>query len=68
MVLKDSETYKDVYIKSSKSHAERLIELNARTLLRELPQGHNFRVDANGRIKQRTQPNRNIDQMQSNNN
>jgi hypothetical protein len=48
-----SENYKNVYIKSSKSHAERLIELNARTLLSQLPQGKNFRVDANGRIRSR---------------
>ena len=40
-VLKDSDMYKDVYIKSSKSHAERLIELNARTLLNQIPQGKN---------------------------
>lgn len=52
-VLKDSDMYKDVYIKSSKSHAERLIELNARTLLNQIPQGKNFRVDASGRIRVR---------------
>jgi hypothetical protein len=53
MALKDSDHHKDIYLKSSKSHAERLIELNARTLLRQLPQGNNFRVDANGRIRAR---------------
>lgn len=52
--LKDSTMYKDVYLKSSKSHAERLIELNARAILRELPNGRSLRVDANGRIKQRS--------------
>ncbi|WAR17905.1 hypothetical protein MAR_032499 [Mya arenaria] len=52
-VLKDTAPYKQVFIKSSKSHAERLIELNARTLLRQLPQGKNFRVAANGRIRTR---------------
>ena len=54
-VLKDSDMYKDVYIKSSKTHAERtrLIELNARTLLNQIPQGKNFRVDASGRIRVR---------------
>ena len=54
MVLKDIDDYSNVFIKSSKSHAERLIELNARAILRELPQGRNFRIDANGRIRQRT--------------
>ena len=32
-ILRDSSTYKEVHIKSSKSHAERLIELNSRMLL-----------------------------------
>ena len=54
MGLKDSEEFKNVYLKSSKSHAERLIELNARAILRELPQGRSLRVDSNGRIKPRT--------------
>lgn len=54
MKLKDIDPYKQVYVKSSKSHAERLIELNARALLRHLPQneGRNLRVDANGRIRE----------------
>ena len=56
MTLKDSGTYSRVYLKSSKSHAERLIELNARAILRELPQGSNLRLDANGRIKRRPAP------------
>lgn len=54
MKLKDSQDYREVYVKSCKSHAERIIEMNARALLRQLPQGHNFRVDANGRIIRRT--------------
>ena len=40
-------------IKSSKSHAERLIDLNARMLLKKLPSGHNLVVDANGRFKEK---------------
>jgi hypothetical protein len=55
--LKDHDTYKSVYLKSSKSHAERLIELNARTILRNIPNGNMYRVDANGRIKPRAQDN-----------
>ena len=57
-LLKEKAPYKEVYINSSKSHAERLIELNARTLLRQLPQGSNFRVDANGRIRPREKTDR----------
>lgn len=53
-VLKDNEVYKRVYLKSSKSRAERLIEMNARALLRQLPNKDNFRVDAYGRIRPRT--------------
>ena len=51
--LMDSQNFKRVFLKSSKSHAERLIELNARTLLQALPTGKSYRVDANGRIKSR---------------
>lgn len=53
MTLKDTTDYKKVYLKSCKSHVERLIEINARAILRQLPQGRNYRVDANGRIKER---------------
>ena len=38
-------------LNSSKSHAGWLIELNARAILRELPQGRSVCVDSNGRIK-----------------
>lgn len=55
MNLKDSDNFKNVYLKSCKSHVERLIELNARAIIQQLPQGRSLRVDANGRIKQRVQ-------------
>lgn len=57
MKLKDDSQFKNVYLKSSKSHAERLIELNARALLRHLPQNNrqNLRVDASGRIREQQQ-------------
>lgn len=61
--LKDSENFKRVFLKSSKSHAERLIELNTRAILRHLPGGNDYRIDANGRIRPRTQP----DQQTGNN-
>ena len=51
--LKDSAQYSQVFLKSSKSHAERLIEQNTRAILRKLPHGKTFRLDANGRVKQR---------------
>ena len=54
MNLKNSTVFKNVFLKSSKSHAERLIELNARAILKELPQGRSLRVDSNGRIKPRS--------------
>ena len=55
MGLKNSESYRSVNIKSSKSRIERLIENNARAYIRNLPQGQgtSLRVDANGRIKPR---------------
>jgi hypothetical protein len=55
MELKETNDHKNVYIKSCKSHVERLIELNARTILRQLPTGRSYRVNANGRIIERTQ-------------
>ena len=51
--LKNHRSYKRVYIQSAKSHVERLLELNARTILRELPQGRSYRVAGNGRILRR---------------
>ena len=51
--LKNHRVFKRVFIQSAKSNVERLLELNARTLLRELPQGRSYRVSANGRILHR---------------
>lgn len=48
--LREVDAYKSVFIRSSKSHTERLIELNARTLLNEIPNGNHFRITSNGRI------------------
>lgn len=42
--------YRSVFLRSSKTHTERLIELNARTILNEMPNGKDFRITANGRI------------------
>ena len=42
-------SYRRVYMRSSETHAERLIKLNAQILLKELPNGDNFKVSGNGR-------------------
>lgn len=42
--------YRDIYMRSSKSHMERLIELNFKTVLDELPNGRNYRVTGNGKV------------------
>lgn len=46
--------YRSVFLRSSKSHTERLIELNARTILNEMPNGKDFRITANSRIVKKT--------------
>ena len=51
--LKNHRAFKRVFIQSAKSHVEWLLELNARTLLRELPQGRSYRMSGNGRILRR---------------
>ncbi len=42
--------YKHVYIHSSKSHVDRLLELNTYTLLQEIPMGWQFRLTVNRRL------------------
>ena len=48
--LKQSHEFKNVYLRSSMSHIERLSQLNFKTLLSELPQGKDLRLTGNGRI------------------
>ena len=50
MTLRGHPLYDRVYLRSSKSHTERLLELNAKTILSELPNGGQYRVAANGPI------------------
>lgn len=52
--------YGSVFLRSSKSHTERLLELNAKTLLNEIPNGRNFRVTANGRIVKKSDDQRSM--------
>lgn len=53
--LQNVEAYKSVFLRSSKSHTERLIELNAKTILNQIPNGNQFRITSNGRIVKKTQ-------------
>ena len=48
--------FKNVYLRSSKNHTERILELNAKTLLSQLPNGNQFRVTGNGRIVKNDNP------------
>ena len=53
--LKDNNSFNKVYVSSAKSHAERLMDLNFRTLIRETAVGKDFYLAANGRMVKRTQ-------------
>lgn len=52
--LNTSALYSNVWIRSSKSHAERLNDLNFRTILGMIPGGNNMKVTANGKIVPKT--------------
>ena len=54
--LSNSNEFKNVYLRSSKNHTERILELNAKTLLSQLPNGNQFRVTGNGRIVKKDNP------------
>jgi hypothetical protein len=47
--LKDYTRYKRAYVRGSKSHTERMLEYNTRTLLRQMPNGHLYRITAGGK-------------------
>jgi cytochrome c556 len=48
--LKNTVNYKDVGVRSSMTHTERLMQMNFRTLLRCVPDGKDYRLSGNGRI------------------
>ena len=48
--IKDHDETKRVFIAKMKSHEERLIELNFKSILRELPNGNNYRMTGSGRL------------------
>ena len=54
--LKQSTEFKRVYLRSSKSHSERLLEVNIKTLLSEIPNGTQYRVAGNGRLVKKDFP------------
>ncbi|XP_013866651.1 uncharacterized protein LOC106519492 [Austrofundulus limnaeus] len=51
--LRDHANYERVFVSSAKSHAERLLDYNLRTLLREIPAGKHYYLAANGRLVKR---------------
>ena len=51
--LQNFSQYKNIFVRSSKSHSERLQEINFRTVLSQLPDGSQYRIAGNGRIVKR---------------
>lgn len=47
--------YTSVFLRGSKSHTDRILDINAQTLLNELPNGNQFRITSNGRIVKKSQ-------------
>ena len=48
--LQSSAEYKRVFIRSAQSHAERLVQINNKVILKELGVEHKFRFTGNGRL------------------
>ena len=53
--LREHQEFSRVYIRSAKSHTDRLIETNFKTLLKEFPGGSEFYVAGNGRLRRKEQ-------------
>ena len=51
--LKHAKGFERVFVRSSKSHTERIIDINFKTLLSEMPQLKSFRIAGNGRLMKR---------------
>ena len=51
--LKNTEMYKKVWMRSSKSHTERLLELNFKQVLQLIPGGEDYRITGSGRLQSR---------------
>ena len=48
--VKEIEEFKHVHIARMKSHEERLIEINFKTILKDMPNGSNYRFSGSGRL------------------
>ena len=51
--LINSASYSRVFLRSSKSHTDRLLELNFKTMLDAIPNGKDYKLTANGRLVKR---------------
>ena len=48
--LRNTRKFRNVYIRGAQTHAERLIDLNFKAILEELPNGNFYRVTGNGKV------------------
>lgn len=53
--LRDTEHYKEVWMRGSMTHTERLLHLNFKKMLSLIPEGNNYRVSGSGRVIPKTQ-------------
>ncbi|KAK7913157.1 hypothetical protein WMY93_013368 [Mugilogobius chulae] len=54
--LKSNDKFRKVYIRTAKSHTDRVMEENFKVLLRDLPNGKDYYVSGNGKLLRRTAP------------
>lgn len=63
--LKNTEEFKTVWLRGSQTHAERLLHLNFKKLLKMVPDGNKYRLTGSGRLVQKddeeTEPTENMD-------
>lgn len=52
--LKKTDEFKNVWLRSSQTHTERLLHLNFKKMLKMMPQGKNYRLTGSGRLVQKT--------------
>jgi hypothetical protein len=48
--------YKQVYLRSSQSHSDRVMQQNLQTILKELPNGDSYRVTGHGKLVKKDNP------------
>ena len=54
--LKNTILYKNVWLRSSMTHTDRMMQMNFKTLLKCIPQGKDYRVNANGKVIHKSPP------------